>query len=96
MIIVSFSFIFVYILEKYSNSFEIFNVLGNAKHPGALNMLGKQYFFGLGVEVDHTTALELWMQSSNLGFLNGTYNAAMSYYNGEGIKLICNCNLFMP
>ncbi|EJK51572.1 hypothetical protein THAOC_29244 [Thalassiosira oceanica] len=53
----------------------------------AVYYLGQEYYFGtLGLAKDVSRAVELWMQSADLGSVEAHNSLGRIYYNGEGVE----------
>lgn len=57
----------------------------NSGDARALNILGENYYFGLGVAVDYTKAFHFFQKAANLGYANGQYYLGRCYELGKGV-----------
>jgi len=54
-------------------------------HDGAQHILGKHYYYGLGVLVDYEEAVKWWLLSANQGNTISQYDLANCYRRGLGV-----------
>ena len=52
--------------------------------PEAIFGVARSYYYGLGVEPNHTRALHLFERAGELGLVEGLYNAAVMHGAGDG------------
>ena len=57
----------------------------NKGHVNAMEILGDNYYKGLGVVYDLDKALYWYENAAKAGNVNGMYNTALFYHGGEGI-----------
>jgi TPR repeat protein len=76
--------LFEYEQENYTNALELLIPLAESGDPTAQCYLAAMYQFGLGVEIDCTEAIELYIKAAKQGIMDG-YLSGLAYHNLETI-----------
>ena len=67
-------------------AFRWFKVAAAAKRPDTLNMLGRCYELGCGVEIDYAEAARLYEEAAAKGYDWAMFNLATLLFSGAGVR----------